>query len=200
MKKNNRTVKRENLIALPEGAMMVALAVVLDLIPWPFRWPQGGSFSIGAIPIIYYSYRRGSLRGCLAGLVYAGMQMLLGFYPPPANAWWAVLLCVLLDYVLAFSVLGAAELFARPFRRARRPWRLTGYALGAVCVSLLRLGCSFLSGIILWDSYAPEGVEVWVYSLLYNAGYMLPNAAVCAVCLVLLCAAVEPHTLRPMKD
>jgi thiamine transporter len=62
----------------------------------------------------------------------------------------------------------------------------------------LRFVCSFLSGVVLWDSYAPEGMNIWVYSLVYNGSYMLGNAAIAAVVLFLLCAAVDPKTLKPM--
>ena len=92
--------------------MVVALAWAIDflcaLIPSPFVY--GGSISVGMLPIVYYSYRRGTAWGMGAGLVFSGIQMLMGWYVPPANTWWAVVLCVLLDYVLAFTVIGAADL------------------------------------------------------------------------------------------
>ena len=193
---------RRNVLALVETAMMVALAVGLELLCkfLPSPWAYGGSISLGAIPIIYLSYRRGSKWGLSAGFVYSCVQMLLGFYVPPANTFLAIVLCVLLDYVLAFSVLGLASAFAAPFERSGKPaLRLTGYAVGAVGASALRLACSFLSGVVLWESYTPEGMNVWIYSLVYNGSYMLGNAAISAVVLLLLCAAVDPKTLRPMK-
>ncbi|MBQ2241129.1 MAG: energy-coupled thiamine transporter ThiT, partial [Clostridia bacterium] len=86
-----------------------------------------------------------------------------------------------------------------PFEGSGKPaLRLAGYIVGAIGASALRFVCSFLSGVILWDSYAPEGMNVWVYSLVYNGSYMLGNAAIAAVVLFLLCAAVDPKTLRPM--
>ena len=100
-----------------------------------------------------------------------------------------------MDYLLAFSLLGLANLFTKPFGEHR----LIGYAVGAAAVCLLRFGCSFLSGVILWDAYCPEGMNVWVYSLLYNGGYMVPNAILTGVCAVLLCKTLDPATLRPMK-
>lgn len=193
---------RKNVLALVETAMMVALAVGLELLCkfLPSPWAYGGSISLGAIPIIYLSYRRGSKWGLSAGFVYSCVQMLLGFYVPPANTFIAIVLCVLLDYVLAFSLLGLAGAFAAPFERSEKPAaRLAGYVVGAIGASTLRFVCSFLSGVVLWDSYAPEGMNVWVYSLVYNGSYMLGNAAIAAVVLFLLCAAVDPKTLRPMK-
>ena len=172
---------------------MVALAVVLDLIPMP-KWPNGGSLSIAAVPIIYISYRRGLGWGLASGLVYSVIQLITGWYAPPAGTLLATGLCVLLDYILAFTAFGLAVLFAKT-----RTNKLVGYGVGAAAVNLIRFLCSFLSGWILWGSYAPEGQPAWLYSLVYNAGYMLPNAVLCAVIIVLLCALVDPKTLRPMK-
>ena len=61
---------------------LLALAIVLDLIPMP-KWPQGGSLSIAAVPIIFISYRHGLLGGLPAGFVYAVIQLLTGWYAPP---------------------------------------------------------------------------------------------------------------------
>ncbi len=193
---------RKNILALVETAMMVALAVGLELLCkfLPSPWAYGGSISLSAIPIIYLSYRRGWRWGISAGFVYASVQMLLGLTLPPANTFWAVALCILLDYVIAFTALGLASLFSAPFQRSGKPaMRITGYITGAVGASFLRFICSFASGVILWDSYTPEGMSVWVYSLVYNGSYMLGNAAIAAVVLALLCSAVDPKTLKPMK-
>ena len=200
MKTNKNT--RRNVLALVETAMMVALAVGLELlsslIPGP--WAYGGSVSFGAIPIFYLSYRRGWKWGISAGFVYACVQMMLGLSLPPANTFTAVMLCILLDYVVAFTVLGLASAFAAPFQSSDKPaTRIAGYVFGAVAASFMRFICSFASGVILWDSYTPEGMSVWVYSFVYNGSYMLGNAAIAAVVLVLLCSAVDPKTLRPMK-
>lgn len=190
----DRNVARKRLLNLVEGALMVAFAVVLDLIPFP-SWPQGGSISIAAIPLIYYSYRAGIAWGVGAGFVYSGVQMLTGFYVPPANTVLAILLCVLLDYVLAFGVFGLADVFARLFGKHR----LVGYGVGALIVSLMRYVCSALSGIILWGSFAPEGMNVIWYSVSYNGSYMIPNAILATVLTVLLCMALDPRTGKPMK-
>lgn len=190
-----RNESKTRLLAMVEGALMVALTIVLDLLPLP-SWPQGGSITVAMIPVIYYSYRRGARWGLLAGVVHAGIQMITGWYAPPAGTLVAMVLCVLLDYVLAFALLGGADLIARPFGKRLR---LLGYAVGALCVTLIRFVCSFLSGGILWTSYAPEGMNVWVYSLGYNASYMIPNAILTTALIVVLCLAVDPKTLRPMK-
>ena len=192
-----KTKSKQQLLALSEAAVLMALAVVLDYLCKliPFQFPYGGGISVSVLPLIYFTFRRGTKWGLGAGVVFSALQIITGWYPPPAGTWWALILCILLDYLLAFALLGLADLFAKPFGSHR----LTGYGVGAVAVCLLRFLCSFLSGVILWDAYCPEGMNVWLYSLLYNGGYMLPNAVLTGILAVLLCRAMDPHTLRPMK-
>ena len=198
-----KNTMKKKILCIAEGAVIIALSYVVELL---CVWLNaisglsallvfGGTITVSALPIVYYSYRRGVAWGVGVGLVYSLMQMLLGFYVPPANTWWALALCVLLDYVVAFSVIGLAPVFAKPFGKKR----LAGYCVGAAAVNVLRFAASFLSGVILWGSYAPEGMNVWVYSLVYNTSYMLPNTILTAILAVVVCAALDPKTLRPMK-
>ena len=198
-----KNTMKQRILCIAEGAVIIALAYVVELLcVWlntitgvSALLPFGGTITISMLPIAYYSYRRGWIWGIGVGLVYSLLQMLLGFYIPPANTWWAIVLCVLLDYIIAFSVVGLAGLIAKPFGK----YRLVGYGVGAVAVCLIRFVSSFLSGVILWGSYAPEGMNVLLYSLIYNASYMIPNAILTGIFAVVVCAAIDPLTLRPMK-
>ena len=194
---------KKRLLCVTEGAIIIALAYVIELLcVWlntvsgvGALLPFGGTITVSMLPIAYYSFRHGIGWGVGVGFVYSLLQMTLGFYVPPANKWWAVVLCVLLDYVIAFSVIGLSDLFAKMLGKRR----LLGFGTGAVIVCLIRFACSFLSGVILWGSYAPENMNVWVYSLVYNASYMIPNAILTGILAVALCAALDPKTLRPIK-
>ena len=179
---------------LVECALMIALAVVLDILPLP-TWPNGGSVSVSLVPLVFLSYRHGAKWGLLTGFAYCIVQMITGFYAPPAGTILAFTLCILLDYVIAFTVLGSADLFAKPFSN-----KLVGYTVGALIVTFIRFICSFLSGILIWGSSAPEGQPVWLYSLTYNGGYMIPNMILTAGIILVLCLAIDPKTLRrPQK-
>jgi len=78
------------------------------------------------------------------------------------------MLVILLDYVLAFSVLGMAGTISSFIKN-----KCFKVIFGTTMVIFLRFVCHFLSGIIIWDVYAPEGQSVFLYSLLYNGSYML---------------------------
>ena len=184
-------MNKKRILQMVECAMIVAVAFIIDLLPLP-KWPQGGSVSLGMIPIVFFSFRHGALWGTLSGFLLSVVGMIMGVSLPPANTVLSIVLCILLDYILAFAFLGTADLFRRPFKSNSA----AGYIAGTVAAGLLRLLCSFLSGIFLWGSYAPEGVPVWFYSLTYNAGYMIPNTVVAVVVILILCKVINPKTLK----
>ncbi len=167
---------------LVEGAMMMALATILAEIKF-FDLPQGGSITLEMVPLVIMGYRNGLKWGCFTALVHGLLQMILGFnnvlYCPTLLTQIG---CILLDYVLAFGCLGLAPLFAGLVKENK----YVGYGLGAAIVGFLRFVCSFLSGLLIWDSYAPEGVPVWIYSLGYNGSYMLPDTIIVVILVVLL--------------
>ena len=79
MKSNHK----KHLLAVVEGAMMLALAWVIDYIcalaPYnAILFPAGGSITIGMLPIVYFAYRHGAIWGMGAGLVFSGLQIVMG--------------------------------------------------------------------------------------------------------------------------
>lgn len=191
-----KTTKHQNLRCLLEGALMIALATIFSIWPKFYELPTGGSITIEMLPIVLVALRNGTKWGALTGFVHGILQMILGF----SNVLYCQTLisqigCILLDYVLAFTVLGLAYIIAKPFKKN---WQL-GYIVAAVVVCLLRFLCSFLSGILLWGSFAPEGQPVWLYSLTYNGSYMLPNTIIVAVVIGIL-ALSAPVLFRTKNE
>ena len=177
-----------------EGALMIALAYVLSLIKF-FELPQGGSITLEMLPLVIMGLRNGTKWGCFTGLVHGLLQMILGF----SNVMYCATLvaqigCILLDYLLAFTVLGLGPAFAALFKNNR----LAGAAMGTVIAGLLRFACSFLSGWLLWGSYAPDGMNVVVYSLVYNGSYMVPDIIIMTVIVVILCKTA-PKIMHSQK-
>lgn len=166
---------------LVECALMIAVGTVLAQIKI-FEMPYGGSVTLlSMLPFILVSYRHGLAWGLLTGFANSLLQMLFGFYAPPAGTVTAFIGVVLLDYVLAFTVLGAACVFARPFKN-----RLVGIVVGVAAVCCLRFVCSWISGAWLWGSYQDSyewavGMNVWLYSFIYNGSYMLPELVLTAI-------------------
>jgi len=101
---------------------------------------------------------------------------------------------ILFDYVLAFTVLGAAAFFGKGIKN-----RAASGAVGAAVAVFLRFICSFLSGILIWESYAPENVPVWYYSLTYNGGYMLPELVITAAVTAALLPVLDRLLQKPKR-
>lgn len=165
-----------------EAALLVALAVVLNFIKIQ-PWPQGGSITCAAMaPIVLLSLRRGWKWGLLGAFAYSLLQMLLDrILVPAGQGIYQYVMAVALDYIVAYTVLGLASIFAKPFGDKR-------YAplVGSVAVTLLRYLCHFGSGILIWGAYAPDTMPVWIYSLTYNGSYMIPETIITAVAVTLL--------------
>lgn len=177
MNKNSKT------LILVEAAMCIALATILSYLKI-YEMPFGGSITLEMLPIVFYALRRGYKWGVVTGFAHGVLQMILGF---SSVLYCSTLLsqigCILLDYVIAFSVLGLASVFAAPFKHSNRK---IGYIVGAVIVGILRFICSFLSGWLLWSSYAPEGMHPAFYSLVYNGAYMFPDILILAIVIGIL--------------
>ena len=191
-------MNRKKVLALCECAIIIALAVILDYLSkfissfFPNPWVNGGGITIAMVPLIFISYRHGFLWGTITAFAYSLLQIVMGWYAPPAATLLSFVLCILLDYVVAFTVLGTAVFFAKLLKR-----KIFGYAFGAFTVCMLRFVCSFLSGAILWGEYITWGFEnVWGYSFVYNISYMLPNAVLSAIIIASLCTALNPLTLK----
>ena len=166
---------------LVEGAIMIALATVLSYIKF-FDLPQGGSITFEMLPLVVMGLRHGPKWGALTGFVHGLIQMILGF----SNVLYCNTLlsqagCILLDYLLAFSVLGLACVFKKMVKN-----QFAGCLVGAFVVGLLRFVCSFLSGWLLWGSYAPEGQSAYMYSLIYNGSYMIPNIIILVIIIAII--------------
>ncbi len=154
---------------LTEIAVTIALAVVCSFI-CVYKMPQGGSIALTMIPILFLSIRRGPWQGMIAGALYGLISLAIDgvVYHP---------LSILLDYVLAFGILGVCGFFHK---------NLGGIVAGC-CVGVAgRFISSVLSGALLFASYAPEGENPWIYSLGYQATYMIPELIIAIIVLVLL--------------
>lgn len=153
--------------------------------------PFGGSITLGMVPLVIMSYRNGSSWGLLTAFVYSLLKLMTGF---DDVLYCATLLsqigCILLDYVVAYTILGAADYFRSLFKG-----KVLSYAIATCIVGLLRFVCSFLSGWLLWGSYAPEGMAAPVYSFVYNISYMGPNII---IMVIIICVLVykTPNLLR----
>lgn len=199
---------------LTESAMLLAMSIVLELVSKSFipEMPFGGQITlVSMLPVVLISYRHGVKWGLVSGLCYALIEMVIGaktvaaafqpgYFGDGTMILNALIMC-LLDYILAFSLLGLGGIFRNKIKNP---------GLSLMCGSLVALGARYLahvlSGYILFSGWAEwfftqdgfpawgaklvqsltPGVLGWVYSLVYNGMYMVPEMILTALASLLI--------------
>ena len=199
---------------LTESAMLLAVAIVLELVSKMFipEFPFGGQLTlVSMLPVVLISYRHGVKWGLISAFAYALLEMAIGtktvaaafqpdYFGEGVMIGNALIMC-LLDYVVAFTVLGLGGLFRS---------RIQNSGVALMTGSLVALGARYVahiaSGYILFAGYAEwfftqEGFPAWgaslveilspellgfVYSVVYNGMYMIPEMILTAVVALLL--------------
>ena len=199
---------------LTESAMLIAIAVVLELVSKMFipGLPFGGQITlVSMLPVVLISYRHGMKWGFVASFAYALIEMAIGtknvtaafqpgYFGDGVMILNAFIMCFF-DYIAAFTVLGLGGLFRDRIKNA-------GAALA--CGSLVALGarylCHIASGYILFSGWAEwfftqEGFPAWgaglveslspevlglTYSVVYNGMNMVPEMILTAIVALLI--------------
>ena len=194
--------------------MLLAVAIVLELVSKMFipEMPFGGQITlVSMLPVVLISYRHGVKWGLISGVTYALLEMAIGaktvasafqpgYFGDGTMFLNALIMCVL-DYLVAFTVLGLGGLFRN---------RIKNPGVGLMCGSLVALGARYVahiaSGYILFSGWAEwfftqEGFPAWgaqlveslspemlglTYSVVYNGMYMVPEILITAVVAVIL--------------
>ena len=136
IKSGKKTVWNTKMLAL--GAVCMALSNVLSMIKL-FDMPQGGSVTPASmLPLMLFAYVYGVGPGMTVGAVYGVMQFIIEPY-------FLSVPQMLLDYPIAFAMVGLAGLFSKNENRA------LGLSLGVVLGSLGRFVAAVLSGEGIMD-------------------------------------------------
>lgn len=177
--------------ALCEGAIMVALALVLGMLRL-YRLPDGGSITLAILPLTFFAIRYGPKWGFLAGFAFGGLDYIIG---NGIAIDWTTIIC---DYFLAYGLLGfGAGLFAG--RRGSAYW-------GTLCGGLLMFLSSYFVGVFVWGKYMPEvflGIPMtspWFYSFLYNISWAGPDIVLTAAVYAVLYRAESMRRYLRRED
>jgi thiamine transporter len=152
---------------LAEIIIFVSMATALSFII-VYALPQGGSITAGSmVPILWLSLRRGPKVGIFAGALYGFIQLaILPYAYNPVQ--------VLLDYPLAFGVLGLASFFQK------KP------LIGVVVGISSRFVMHFISGFVFFAPMFAPDLNPYIYSAVYNASYLIPEMAISIFIIYLL--------------
>ena len=171
--------------ALCECAILLALSVALSFIQI-YKLPWGGSVTLfSMLPLCLISFKHGIKWGLGTAFCYSWFQILQGGVFGWGLTPTMLIGSLLLDYILAFTVIGLAGIL--------RKYGFGGMLAGVAIVSALRFLSHFLAGVILWanlEQFVAFGQE-WtnrpvLYSLVYNGSYMLPELILTTVGAVVL--------------
>lgn len=161
------------------AAICIAMSFALSYLRI-VKMPQGGSITIASLlPLMIYSFMFGPKKGIFAGMIYGLLQALQDPYIlHPAQ--------FILDYPAAFACIGLAGIFANLKKLEKLPQ--IQFLLGGIVAGAGRFIMHFISGVFAFGEYAGDQ-PAWLYSLGYQAGYVLPDIAIAlAVGVLVLCA------------
>ena len=184
-----KTRSHTALLALCEGALMIALAQLLSYLKF-YELPNGGSITLGLTPLFLYYARWGFGPSMLASAAYAVLQLLLD----GAYAWgWQ---SILLDYLVAFAAMGLGGLC----------WKMKGGVYwGALVATIARFIFNYIAGATVWADSMPENffgmtmTTPWFYSAIYNGLYGVLNLALACIVIFLLQRTALRRYIAPAR-
>lgn len=154
------------------GGLSFALSYVRIL-----KMPMGGSITLASmLPIMIFAYIFGTKKGIILGAV-------MGLLQAVQDPWILHPAQFMLDYMLAFACFGLSGCFAK----LNIKYHNVKFLLGGITAGLLRFMSHFFSGAFAFGSFGLEEFNsIYLYSLVYNVSYVLPDALISIVVGVIL--------------
>ena len=177
---------------LADCSVMLALAFALSCAKL-FEMPLGGSVTVASmLPIMLISVKYGVRTGLPTAFAYSLTQALqalvAGNVFPYCQTAGVLILCILLDYVVPFTLLGLSGIFKQT--QLIKKSEVSVY-LGMILSVALRFICHFTTGVAIWDQWAPEGMGKYLYSFLYNGTFLGADLVICLVAAALMLRYTE---------
>ncbi len=225
-------MKNSNTQRLTLTAIMLALSTVLAIVCAyiPFlNLPFGGGFTIASmLPIVVLSYMYGVRWGIVSSLIYSFIQLALGaftgggyvisLFTVGSDNFMGIgqgIAIVLLDYILAYTMLGFGGIFRNKLSKT------PALVLGTVVALALRYLVHIISGTIFFGIWAEwffgqegfyaigkvilshfTGTALSVfYAIFYNGLYMIPEIIITAIVAVPVSQIpqIKKMTVEPEK-
>ena len=179
--------RRSDLIILTECSIMIALGTVLSVLKL-FELPYGGSITLASmLPVAIIAYRHGIKYGAVTAFSVSLIQMLLGLKNfSYFTTWESFVALAIFDYVAAFGVFALAGVFKGKIKK-----QSAAISAGILLCCLLRYLCHVISGATIWAGLSIPTDAALVYSLSYNATYMIPDTIILVACGAYVCSALD---------
>ena len=186
------TVKTKKMV---ECALLIAIGTVLSLFS-VVQMPYGGSVTLASmLPVILIAYRHGTAWGLGSGAVFAVVQQVLGLKNLTYfTTWQSIVAVIVLDYAVAFTVMGLGGVFRRLIKRQN-----LSLACGSLLVCVMRYVCHAISGATVWAGLSIPTKAALAYSIGYNATYMIPETVVLVLSAYYLGALIDFRREQPVR-
>ena len=194
MKQTRFTKNQKKVRTLAEVAILLALATVLSIFKL-YQLPYGGAFTLASMfPIILISYRHGAMVGMASGLIYGVLQQLLSLSYIQGMTLFSAIMVILLDYALAFAVIGISGLFRGICKN-----QSNAFIFGSLFACIARYTCHVIAGCTVWAGLSiPTKAAFW-YSLLYNAAFMIPETVITVAAAYYLSSCIDFNLELPVR-
>lgn len=193
-KTKNRLSSHKKTQSIAEIAILLALATVLSVFKL-YQLPYGGAFTLASMfPLILISYRHGALVGVASGFIYGLLQQLMSLSYIQGMTLFSALMVILLDYALAFAVIGLSGIFKKTCKN-----RVNAFVTGSMVTCILRYICHVIAGCTVWAGLSiPTEAAFW-YSLLYNAAFMIPETIITTAAAYYLSSCIDFDAKIPVR-
>lgn len=179
---------------IAEVSILLALSTVLSVFKL-YQLPYGGAFTLASMfPLVLISYRHGVLAGMASGFIYGVLQQLLSLSYIQGMTFFSAVMVIILDYALAFAVIGIAGIFKNTFKNP-----VTAFVCGTLLGCILRYTCHTIAGCTVWAGLSIPTNAALVYSLLYNAAYMIPETLITVAAAYYLSSCIDFNAEMPVR-
>ncbi len=187
--------KKTNTRVLTECSIMIALSTVLSIVKL-LDLPYGGSVTLASmLPIAIIAYRHGVKYGFISAVSVSLIQMLLGMKNfSYFTTWQSFVVLALFDYVLAFGIFGIVGIFKKSIKK-----QSTSIAVGVLTASVLRYIFHIISGATIWAGLSIPTEAALIYSISYNATYMVPETIILTLLAVYLASMLDLSAPVPVR-
>jgi len=177
--------------AIAFAGICISISFALSYIK--FGLPQGGSITlVSLLPIMVFSYVYGTKKGVFVGLIYGVLQAV-------QDPWLLHPAQFLLDYPIAFSMVGFAGIFKNRNFAKKSPQ--VGFVMGGLVCGILRYTSHVLSGVFAFGAYAADkGKNFLLYSLAYNSFVFVDLAIVLIVGAMVFSSKVFQKTIESRQQ
>ena len=188
-KSTEKSSSRFSVTTITFAGVSIALAYVLSYVKI-YQMPWGGSITLLSMFFVtFVGYLFGPGVGFSAGFIFSILEFL-----QDGGSYMLSPFQVCCDYFLAFTALGLSGLF-----KGKKNGLVVGYVVAVLARGIFHT----IGGYIYWMDYMPDNFPVSlkvVYPICYNFAYLIPEAILTVIVIMLPPVKAAIGSIRTMAD